>query len=589
MIWEAWFTLSVIALCFGLLSLTRLAPDMVLVGGLTLLLLSGVLTPQTALIGLSNEGMVTIGMLYVVAAGVRETGAINSFVPTLLGQPKSLRHAQSRLMAPVAVMSAFMNNTPVVAMLIPVVSEWAKKYQFAVSKLMIPLSYAAIAGGTCTLIGTSTNLVVNGLLVSETDHASLGMFEIAWVGVPVVIAVMLFVLLFSRWLLPQRQSAIAQLANSRSYIVEMLVEEGSSLAGKSISDAGLRHLPGMYLMEIDREGCIMPAVSSYERLKENDRLIFTGVVESVVDLHKIRGLTPATDQVFKLNSPRTDRSLVEAVVSDSSPLVGKSIREGRFRTRYNAAIIAVARNGEHINEKIGDIVLRPGDTLLLECHHSFADQEKNSKDFFLVSKIEDSTPPRHNKSVIALAILIGMVVFATFNILSMLEASMLAAGLMIATGCVSASSARRNVDWMVLIVIAASFGIGQAMQVSGAAEQIAQLLISFTAGNPRVALGMIFFVTAIFTAMITNNAAAVLMFPIALQTAQNLDVNYIPFLIAIMVAASASFATPIGYQTNLMVLGPGGYQFRDYLKIGIPLTILVGMITVLIAPMVWPF
>ena len=589
MIWEAWFTLSVVALCFGILSLTRLAPDMVLVGGLTLLLLSGVLTPETALIGLSNEGMVTIGMLYVVAAGVRETGAINSLIPTFLGQPKSLRHAQSRLMAPVATMSAFMNNTPVVAMLIPVVSEWAKKHQIAVSKLMIPLSYAAIAGGTCTLIGTSTNLVVNGLLISETDHVSLGMFEIAWVGVPVVIAVMLFVLLFSRWLLPQRQSAIAQLANSRSYIVEMLVEESSPLAGKSISDAGLRNLPGMYLMEIDRDGCIMPAVSSFERLKKNDRLIFTGVVESVVDLHRVRGLTPATDQVFKLNSARTDRSLVEAVVSDSSPLVGKSIRGGRFRTMYNAAVIAVARNGEHINEKIGDIVLRPGDTLLLECHHSFAEQEKNSKDFFLVSKVENSTPPRHEKAVVALAILAGMVIFATFNILSMLEASMLAAGLMVVTRCVSASSARRNVDWMVLIVIAASFGIGEAMQVSGAAEQMAQLLISFAAGNPWVALGMMFFITAIFTAMITNNAAAVLMFPIALQTAQNLDVNYIPFLIAIMVAASASFATPIGYQTNLMVLGPGGYQFKDFLKIGIPLTIVVGVITVLIAPLVWPF
>ncbi len=589
MIWEAWLTLGVIALCFGMLSFTRLAPDMVLVGGLTILLLSGVLTPHDALVGLSNEGMVTIGMLYVVAAGVRETGAINSLIPLLLGQPKSLYSAQGRLMTPVAVMSAFMNNTPVVAMLIPVVTEWAKKYQLAVSKLMIPLSYAAIAGGTCTLIGTSTNLVVNGLLVANTDHASLGMFEIAWIGVPVVILVMLFVILFSRWLLPERQSAIARLADSRSYIIEMMVEKGSPLAGKSINDAGLRNLPGMYLMEIDRDGSIMPAVSPYERLKENDRLIFTGVVESVVDLHKIRGLTPATDQVFKLDSPRTDRVLVEAVVSDSCPLVGKSIRSGRFRTMYNAAVIAVARNGEHINEKIGDIVLRPGDTLLLECHHSFADQEKNSKDFFLVSKIEDSTPPRHEKSAVALLILFGMVACVTFDILSMLEAAMLAAGLMIVTRCVSASGARRNVDWMVLIVIAASFGIGQAMQISGAADSVAKLLISFTAGNPFISLGMIFFITATFTAMITNNAAAVLMFPIALQTAQNLDVSYMPFLIAIMVAASASFATPIGYQTNLMVFGPGGYQFKDFLKIGIPLTILVGVITVLIAPLIWPF
>ena len=587
--WEAWFTLAVVALCFGALTFSRVGPDMILVGGVTLLLLSGVLTPQEALSGMSNEGMITIGMLYVVAAGLKETGAMSWILPSLLGRPKSLPAAQLRLMAPVAAMSAFVNNTPVVAMLIPAVSDWAKKYQFSVSKLMIPLSYGAIVGGACTLIGTSTNLVVNGLLVSETEHPGLAMFEIAWVGVPCALAVMIFVVLTSKWLLPERQSAIAKMGNLRSYIVEMLVDTGSPLSGKTIEEAGLRNLPGMYLVEIERRDRILPAVASQERLEDNDRLIFTGVVESVVDLHKIRGLTPATDQVFKLDAPRSERCLVEAVVSDSCPLVGKSIRSGRFRSIYNAAVIAVARNGEQIKEKIGDIVLRAGDTLLLETHPSFAVQQRNSRDFFLVSRIEDSTPPKHEKALLALAILAGMVLSVTLNGLTMLEASLVAAALMLATRCTSGATARQSVNWMVLLVIAASFGIGHAMQNTGAAMHIAQQLISLVSGNPWMALSMIFVITALFTSMVTNNAAAVLMFPIAMETAQSLSVDFMPFLIVIMIAASASFATPIGYQTNLMVHGPGGYHFNDFLRIGIPLTILVGVVTVLITPLIWPF
>jgi di/tricarboxylate transporter len=589
MLWEAWFTLAVIGMCFALLIIRRTAPDIVFIGGLTLLLLSGVLTPEQALAGLANEGMVAIGMLYIIASGLQETGATQLIMPSLFGRPKSLSHAQLKLMVPVATMSAFMNNTPVVAVLIPAVSDWAKKYQIPVSKLMIPLSYAAIVGGTCTLIGTSTNLIVNGLLISETDYGSLGMFELAWIGLPCAVVVMILVVLFQKWLLPSKQSVMSQLEDARSYIVEMVVEPNSPLVGKTIEDAGLRQLPGMYLMEIERAGRILAAVSPNEFLEGNDRLIFTGVVESVVDLKKVRGLKPATDQIFKLDAPSSERALAEAVVSDSCPLIGKSIREGRFRTTYNAVVIAVARNGEQVRQKMGDIVLRPGDTLLLETHPSFTNQQRNSRDFFLVSQLENSTPPRHERALLALAILAGMVVSVTVGWLSILEGAMLAAACMVLTRCTSGSLARRNVNWQVLLVIAASFGIGQAMLVSGAAGNIAQLLVSFTAGSPTLALGTIFFITAVFTAIITNNAAAVLMFPIAIEMAHSLGISIMPLIITIMIAASASFATPIGYQTNLMVYGPGGYQFSDYLRIGIPLTIVVGVITVFLSPLLWPF
>lgn len=588
MSWEAWYTLGVIAACFAALSMTRVATDVVMVGGLVLLLIAGVLEPKEALAGLANEGLVTIGMLYIVASGLQQTGAMSSILPRLLGRPKTVGMAQLRLMAPIAASSAFLNNTPLVAMFIGAVNDWAKKNNVAPSKLMIPLSYAAIIGGTTTLIGTSTNLVVNGLLLEETGK-SLGMFDIAVVGIPLAIAVITMVWLTSRWLLPNRQSAVAQLENSRSYIVEMLVDKDSPLAGKTIEEAGLRHLPGLYLVEIERAGHSLPAVSPQERLAADDRLIFTGIAESVVDLQKVRGLTPAADQVFELNTPVAERILVEAVVSDSCPLVGRTVREGRFRTTYNAAVIAVARNGEQLRQKIGDIELKAGDTLMLLAHHSFVDRQRNSRDFYLVSSVDGYQPPRHNKAGIALLILVAMVGSVTFGWLSMLKAAMLGAAAMLITRCTSSSVARRDVDWMVLITIAASFGIGEALEKTGGAAHIAEMLNSFGAGDAFIALVTIYVITVIFTELITNNAAAALMFPIALATAKALGVDPMPFVIAILFAASASFATPIGYQTNLMVMGPGGYRFTDYFRAGIPITILVGIITLTLIPMFWSF
>ena len=588
MSWEAWLTIAIILLCFIAMAAYRVSPDISLMGGITILLVTGIITPAQAFVGLSNEGVITVAILYVVVAGLKETGAIAWLGQSLLGRPKTLHAAQLRLMSPVAAMSAFLNNTPVVAMFIPAVSDWAKKNQISPSKLMIPLSYAAIAGGTCTLIGTSTNLVVNGLLIEENQTASLGMFDLAWIGIPVTIITFVYIVTTQKWLLPERLPSSSQFGDVRQYTVEMIVEADSPLDGKTIEQAGLRHLPGLYLIEIDREGTILPAVSPQEKIHSNDRLIFAGVVDSVVDLQKIRGLKPATDQVFKLNSRREDRCLIEAVVSHNCPLAGKSIREGGFRTLYNAAVIAVARDGEQLKIKLGDIILRPGDTLLLEAHPSFAAQQRNSRDFYLVSKLQESELPNHDKAKVSLTILLGMVITAAFGLLPILHAALLAAALMVIFRCTRGRTARRSVDWQVIIVIAASFGLGSALQSTGAAEAIASSLTTLSADNAYLALAITFLVTALFTAFATNNTAAVLMFPISLSTAQLLDVNFLPFAVVIMVAASASFATPIGYQTNLMVYGPGGYHFSDYLRIGIPLTILVGLITILLVPMVWP-
>jgi len=585
---QAQFTLGVVGLIFGLLALSQMPPDVILVGAVALLLLTGVLNPDQALDGLSNEGMVTVGVLFVIGAAVRETGGVDFIAHRVFGRPKTPTRGVARMMIPTMTLSAFMNNTPIVAMLIPVVSDWARARRFPVSKFMIPLSYAAILGGTCTLIGTSTNLVVQGLLIQEHGRG-LGMFDITWVGLPAAVIGGLYIVVASKWLLPDRGSAISSLEDPREYTVEMQVADDSPLVGKTIEAAGLRHLPGVYLAEIDRNGLLMPAVSPQEVLRAGDRLLFVGIVESVIDLQRIRGLLPATKQVFKLDAPRPQRCLIEAVVSDTCPLVGKTIREGRFRNVYNAVVVAVARNGERLRMKIGDITLRPGDTLLVEAHPSFADQQRNSRDFFLVSRLESTTPPRHDRAVVAMMIVLGMVLLASFEVMSMLHAAMLAAGLMIFTRCVTTRAARRSVDWQVLLAIAASFAVSAALVKTGAAQQIAESTVSLAYGNPWIALAAVYLLTLLATELITNNAAAALMFPFALATAKNLGVNHMPFVIAIMMAASAGFATPIGYQTNLMVYGPGGYRFSDYVKMGVPLDILVGVITVAIAPFIWPF
>lgn len=587
---EALETLAVIGLCFGLLMFSRLPADAILVGGVALLTLLGVLSAEEALMGMSNEGMATVAVLFVVARGLAQTGVVGWVSQNLLGRPKNTAAAQLRLMLPVATMSTLLNNTPVVAMMVPAVSDWAKRNNLSVSQLMIPLSYAAIVGGTCTLVGTSTNLVINGMLKTSGHPAGLGMFDLAWVGVPCVLVVVFFTIGFSRWLLPHRGKLDQKLfEDARQYIVEMEVEAQSPLNGKTIEQAGLRHLPGMYLVEINRSGRLISAVSPTEILLAGDHLIFAGDVRSVVDLKNIHGLKVAEKQVFKLGDAAHSRCLVEVVISRGFPQLGKTVRDMRFRNIYNAAIIAVARDGERIKTKIGDIQLRPGDTLLLETSDQFVSQQRYSKNFLLVSAIENSQPVRHEQRNLAAGIMLAMVAVVTLGWLSMFKAAMLAAGLMIITRCITVQAARQSVNWQVVLVIAASIALGGAMEKTGAAKVIAEWMISLSAHSPSASLISMFILTAVFSAVISNLAAAVIVFPIAVAVSQQLSVDLTPFTVTLMIAASACFATPIGYQTNLMVYGPGSYKFTDFIKIGMPLTILVGLTTVLIVPIIWPF
>ena len=586
--YEALFTIVVISLTMATLVLKRFAADLVLMGALVLLLVAGVLTPDQMLEGLANPGLATVGVLFVVTAGLVGTGVTRQIGEWCLGRPQSMAAALLRLMVPVAALSAFLNNTPVVAMMVPAVEDWARRQNVSVSKLMIPLSYAAILGGTCTLIGTSTNLVINGL-VTSSGLASLSFFEIARVGLPCALLGTACTIVLSRWLLPARGTLVSANLDPREYAVEMLVEPTSPIVGRSIEDAGLRHLPGAYLAEIERDGEVMPAVAPSARLRENDRLVFVGMVESVVDLVKTKGLIPAPEQLFKLDAPRQKRCLLEAVVSDRCPIVGRTIREGRFRSHYDAVVLAVARHGERVLGKIGDITLRAGDTLLLEGRPSFVQQHYGSRDFLLVSEVARSAPPSHERAWMAIGILGAMAAAVALAGIPMLKAGLLAAGLMVLTRCATSEQARRSIDWSLLTVIAAAMGLGKAMQVTGAAETLACLWMDLVGDDPWAALVAIYVLTSVFTAFLTNIAAAVLMFPIVLSTAASIQVSPYPFVIALMMAASTSLATPIGYQTNLMVYGPGGYRFVDYLRIGLPLNVILGSATILLIPTMWPF
>jgi di/tricarboxylate transporter len=585
---EGWVALGVVALVIAVLAFTRAAAEFVLAGGLAALLLLRIIRPDEALSGFANQGVGIIAVLFVVAAGLRETGAMTLVMRPILGRPSSVLGAHLRLLPSVALISAFVENTPVTAVMLPVVNDWAKRNRLSLSKLMMPLGFAVILGGLVTMLGTSVNLVVNGLVI-RSGHEALGVFEVTRVGLPCCAAGLVYLLVASRWLLPERRPAAAEPEDPRNYTVEMTVDSGSPLVGLTIEQAGLRHLPGLYLMEIERGGEILAAVGSDTKLAAADRLVFVGVVESVVDLQKVRGLKPATNQVFMLDAPRAQRWLIEAVVSDTCPLVGSTIRAGRFRSVYNAAVIAVARNGERLRGKIGDIVLRPGDTLLLEAHPSFVEAQHNSRDFFLVSRVEGWSPPRHDRAWVALLILLGMVVSAGAGWLTMFTAAVAAAAAMIVTRCCTAAQARQSIHWSVLVTIGCAFGLGRGLETTGAARVIAVNLVALSGSDPWLALALVYGVTMLFSEVMTHAGSAVVVFPIALATAAGLGVNFKPFAMAVMMAASCGFANPVVYQTNLMVYGPGGYRFGDYLRFGGPLNLVVWAVTVAVAPRVWPF
>ena len=566
---------------------SRVSPDVLMTGAMAALVILGVLEPLSAFLGFANPGLMTISVLYIVAAALRETGAVQWLSRLFLGRPKGVRNAQLRILSFTPLLSAFMNNTTVVAMFIPAVQEWANRLQIPASKLLLPLSYAAILGGTCTLIGTSTNLVVNGLMLQQFGKG-MGLFDIALVGLPVLMAGGLFLFFFADKLLPSKSGLSAQLDEVREYSVEFVVDNNSPLVGLSIESAGLRHMAHGYLAEISRGKRQIPMVSPDEILSAGDHLVFIGAPELAKELRSVQGISPSTGSIDKLQVSNRQRCILEAVLGQDFPHLNVSVRESAFRTTFGAVILSVSRGGKRVPGKLGDIVFQLGDTLLLEAPNTFLSQYQYRKDFLLLSELSDSSPPEFSKAPVALSILLGLVVTSATGIFSILEAAFLAAGAMLVTGCISAAKARRSIDLSVVIVIGASFALGTAMMETGAAAAIADFFTVSMVLSPLIALIMVYVLTVMFTELITNNAAAVLMFPIAVAIAERLGVSEMPFIICIMMAASASFITPLGYQTNLMVYGPGRYEFKDYVRIGLPMSVIVGTVVISLVTIFWP-
>lgn len=585
--WQGWFSLGLTVMALAALILTRVKPHLVMFGVMTLLLAMGILSPTEALSGFGNPGLVTVAAMFIIAAGLHSTGGIDLVVNSLLGRPSTVRRALLRIFAPVALMSGFLNNTPVVATLIPALNSWARKVDIPVSKLMIPLSYTAILGGTLTMIGTSTNLIVNGQYETLTGNDGFSLFSITMVGLPVALVGMTFMFVFFPRMLPNRNEK-NPFSNLREFTLEVAVAHDGPLVGKSIQGAGLRHLKRIFLVEIEREGRILTAVDSEEILKGGDRLVFAGNTEAISDLLRINGIVASAENEHPvaLNQPANERRLVEAVVSPHCAVVGRRIRDAQFRDRYGAVVMAVARDGDRVAGNLGSIRLQAGDTVLLEAGPSFVARQKYNKDFLLINDLNRETP-RHERAYVAWAILVGVVLAAGTGLTSMLVAGLIGAGAMILTRCCTMAQAERSLDLPVILTIAASFALGAAMQQTGVATFLASGMLALST-EPWLLLVMTYVLVSVFTEMITNNAAAILTLPVVLEITEKANLNQEPFVFAIMIAASASFATPLGYQTNLMVYGPGGYRFSDFFKVGLPMNVLIGATTVGILIVGWP-
>ncbi|MGJ8668732.1 MAG: SLC13 family permease [Oceanococcus sp.] len=585
---QALFVLTLTLAVFAALVTTRHGPDRILMLALAILAASGVVEPAALLSGFANTGLATVAFLYVIAAGIRNTGGVSWISSKVLGQPKSELNAQLRLMLPVTLLSGVMNNTPIVATLIPAVSTWSKRTGIAVSKLLIPLSYAAILGGTLTMIGTSTNLVTNGLYQSMTGDTSLGMFSITPIGIAIATAGLFYMLLIGRHLLPSHEGVADSFGDPREYSTEMIVIPDGGLVGKTIADAGLRDISGLglYLVEIVRDDGVVSAVSREERLQANDRLIFVGDTRGVLQLQEVAGLKAFSPDTVALSEASPERKLVEVVLSQSSPIIGQTIGDSDFRKRYGAVVIGVAREGRRVDGHIGKIRLQAADTLLLETRPAFLSRQKYNRDFLLVTDTETHQPNRDGAKR-AGVIVVAVIFAASTGLTDIFTAALVGAMAMVVTRCLSFSQARSSLDSQVLLTIACAMALGVAIRDSGAAALVSDAIFGI-AGNTALALLIAsYLMTLAMSELITNNAAAALALPIVLGAAEAAGLPPQPFVLTVMVAASAAFATPLGYQTNLMIYGPGSYRFTDFLRIGLPLNFICFAVGVSVIYAMW--
>ena len=596
---DQYITIAILALTFVLLIKSKIQPVAVFVGALTLTITFRLAPLGDSLKGFSNPGMLTVGALLMVAAGMYRTGAITLITEKLIGRPKSLQAAQVKILPSVAVGSAFLNNTPLVAMFIPVIRDLAKISRLPAPRLYIPLSFASILGGTCTLIGTSTNLVVAGMVIdflakgdpNAPPLREIAMFDLAWIGLPATVAGIVFMMLTSRFLLPGAKETDSATEISRFFSAEFKVAADAPIIGKSLADMGYINPLGFQLLALKRNGVDETEIKPHTKLQAGDVLVFSAMLEAISDLWETNGLEPLYGtRVRKMVNARHSHRLVGVVVSRRAMGLGRKIKELPLpEANIQASIIAISRGGRPIDGPMSEVRVEAGDVAVLEVDESFFHENQRRITFSMVRRLTGARIKRYDRAAYATLITTAMVVVAAMGWMTMLNAALLASGAMILTGCMTFRQAGRSLEFETLIIIASAIGLEAAVTGSGLSARIADFLGIIGGDNLYIALTAVFIGCIFMDTMITNVASAVFMFPIGMAMASNLGVNGMPFAITVMVGASCSFISPMGYQTNLMVYGPGGYKFTDFVKIGIPMTIVVGIITIIVAPMVWPF
>mmetsp|Transcript_4532 Transcript_4532/g.15942 ORF Transcript_4532/g.15942 Transcript_4532/m.15942 type:complete len:728 (-) Transcript_4532:26-2209(-) len=619
--WKGWASVIVTDITLFVLIANWYPPAFVFLAAMSVCYGIALVDSTDAFEGFSNTGVITVGVMFIVAKAVEVSDVLRYVVKYLLRQPKSLVIAMLRLCVPVAVVSAFINNTPVVAMMIPVVQNWAVQCRLPVSRLMMPLSYAAIMGGTCTIIGTSTNLIVQGLVEDAYPDTSIGFFEVGLAGVPCAVMSILYMLIFARWLLPDNDPEALDTApkpageqgdgpsQRKMYTCSVRVTKSSNLIGKTIADSGLSQLEGLRLISVTRKDgtpvgpAVMQAdnvlevpsveddVDSETVIESGDVLFFYGMLRHLHIVYSIDGLVPATTQIAKIDGKRHARVLVEVVVSPFAEFVGKTVRNSEFRTTYNAVIIAAYRFNERLVRRVGDIVLKGGDTLLLEATTDFLKYHASDTDFALVHEVsaKSTTPRRVSFNMFFVVILaLIMVTLAALQLYDILPGALLISCVYVIMGCITWKQALGSVQGDTLLVIAAAFGLGNALQDTGAATVISNSLINifYIAGDIGVLFGL-YLATAVLSAVISNGATVTLMFPIAQGFLDQTTLTVESIAFTLMLAASCCYSTPVGYQTNLMVLGPGGYTTGDFLKFGVPLTVINMVLAVVLIYLIW--
>ena len=585
--WEAWATVAIIILMLAALLKDVARPELILLGCLGLLLVSGILPPEEAFAGFSNKAVLAVAALFVVAAGVQSTGALQFADRLIFARSHNLPVVTARLMVTTASLSAFLNNTPIVAMLIPRVQAWCVKMNVPESKLMIPLSFGAIVGGMTTLIGTSTNLLVAGLM-EASGFEGLGFFDLTWVGVPAALCVILYFTVIGHRLLPDRSKNGINFGDGlRECIFEIRVAPHSPLVGQTVEDAGLRALEDAYLVHLRRREEIIPS-SPGITLQAADVLAFVGSASILEQLLERPGLERAQQSTEPYEHAALP--LYEAVVSPSSKLVGKSLREAGFREQYQGVVLGIHRRDATIAGPLSRVPIEAGDLLLIEAREGFDKRWNQDRDeFYLVaSRRPEKLKQQIGKAPLALAILTGVILIAALGVLDIVTTAFVGALAMIGTGCIRSQDARQAVDVSVLIVIAAALGIGKAIELTGLAATAAHAITEHAAVFGVVGVvAAVYIATSLLTELITNNAAAALMLGVGLAASQELGVPPEAFAIAVAIAASASFLTPIGYQTNLMVMSAGGYRFSDFVKTGLHVNLIVAAISIFMIWLIW--